>query len=96
MDNTVNFILELGIDAGKYGRRCALEVGPFDTSIDARRFADAARDRSIHWAEQYAQSLGLSTDPYDREPGDENMPIIGATINLYTDAEGTIEDIDLY
>lgn len=96
MNDELRFTLELGIDAGKYGRRCALEIGQFDTSIAARAFADAMRGRLVHRAEQDARALGLNTDEYDREPGDENLPIIGATINVYTDAEGTVEDIDLY
>ena len=96
MHEELRFTLELGVDAGKYGRRCALEVGQFDTSIEARAFADAARGRLVHRAEQDARDMGLGTDEYDREPGDENLPIIGATINVYTDSEGTVEDIDLY
>ena len=95
MNTDLKYVLEFGIDAGG-NQRCALEVGQFTDIDEAKIVADAARGRLVYRAESDNQGAGYSVDPYDREDGDDQKPITGATLNVYTDAEGTIEAIDLY
>ena len=90
-DSRERFSLELGVDlAGE--RQCALEAGPFETSAAAVSFAMAVRDRP---------TIDVSALPrvewHDLTAGDaDDLPIAGATLNIFTNAEGTVRDIDLY
>ena len=91
----LKFCLELGVE-GEAHRRCALEVGLFATRAEAEGFAHMVHGRTVSRAEDDARALGKSIDPYDREANDDRKPIIGATVNVFTSAEGTVENIDIY
>ena len=91
----LKYCLELGVE-GEEHRRCALEVGLFATRAEAEGFAHMVHGRTVSRAEDDARALGKTIDPYDREANDDRKPIIGATVNVFTSAEGTVENIDLY
>lgn len=88
------FSLELGIDTPDAGRVCALEVGPFDTSEDAVSFAMLARGANAVVLEGSNENV----EWYDisAEDSDSDAPIVGATLNIFSNVEGTVRDVTLY
>lgn len=94
------YILELGVDVDDgRGRVCALEVGPFATEAAAVSWANNARNVPAAGMQTAAHRGGLQAVEMDAESdGDMARPIVGATLNIYTDRWGTNYDStrDLY
>lgn len=92
--NQQQYSLELGVDKPGEGRVCAVEAGPFERILDAKAFGIWARGKTA------AELLDLpNVEAYDlpeSEIRDQNYTIVGATLNVFTDLHGTLDNIDMY
>ena|SRR5690606_14265413 len=95
---TLQYVLELGADTPDRGRVCTLEVGPFPSETAAAAWADSAGNVRVVELAAQAEREGLAADLTGDTPDDDYLPIVGATLNVYTDRWGTDHDLtrDLY
>ena len=93
MSNEKNrFSLELGVDNPENGRVCAIEMGPYESLIEAVNVAEYVRG-------SYAQTvldMNGDADVFDAGEGDLEREIVGCTLNVFTDEHGTVANYDLY
>lgn len=91
-ENRERYSLELGvIHEGE--RKCALEAGPFETSADAVAFAMTVKGQTAGMTMHEDETV----EWYDLTHADAaDLPIIGATLNVFTHRGGTTNNIDLY
>lgn len=92
------FLVTLGVDHPEDGRMAALEAGPFFQIVAARDYAMAARGRSAAVLLTEGGATGL-VEPYDLSWSEimaDGLPVVGATIDYYTDGGGTYDHVDAY
>lgn len=98
-DDQIKFTLELGVDGVNYpGRVCAVEAGPFSTKLEAEAYALYAQGQSPKDLIDQYEKVGYGVSLYDIAEWDieTTFPIVGATLNYYTDESGTVGNRDLY
>lgn len=86
------FVLELGVDNPENGRVCAVEMGPYRSLMDAVNIAQYVQGST---PEQVLED-NADAHTYDPGPGDLDREIVGCTLNVFTDEDGTVADHDLY
>lgn len=91
MDEAFKYTLELGVDSPRDIRVCVVEMGPSRSSTFAIRTAVSVRGKT------YREVLAMpGAYEYDGAPDLLDLPIVGATLNRFTNKFGTDEDTDLY
>lgn len=83
------YVVEFGIDVPGEGRVCAAESGPYLTRKGALRVGKRLLGKSARLA--LAERNGST---YDASDADMGRPVVGFTINVYSDEQGTIENFD--
>ena len=86
------FSLELGVDNPETGRVCAIEMGTYETLIEAVNVAEYVRGSVA----QTVLDTNAAAEIYDAGDGDLDREIVGCTLNVFTDEYGTVADYDLY
>lgn len=90
----LRYCIELGADLDGT-RVCVVEAGPFLSQVEAVKFAVNAYRRTAKRVLKSAHAYDVAGIHGDVEDI-SGLRIVGATLNIFTDALGTIEDVDLY
>lgn len=88
------YCVYLGVDPEEQQHRtCVYEVGVFHSLRAALAFADQSFGLTAALAIKQLPH-GITADEYDGKDGDERLLVAGATIERFTDQDGTIEAWD--
>lgn len=90
---TLHYLLNFSVTEGQW----TITVDGITDMSEAIMVANTARGRLLHRAEADLRGSGYNFEAHgEREDGDLDLPIIGATLRTYTVTEGTVAVIDLY
>lgn len=90
---TLHYILNFSVTPGQW----TITVDGITDLGEAVMIANTARGRLLHRTESDLHGSVYDFEAHgEREDGDLDLPIIGATLRTYTVTEGTIAVNDLY
>lgn len=85
----MKYTIEFGVDT-ENGRECAVESGPYLTRKGAYRVGKRLLGKPARLA-----LLERNADRFDTGPETDHLPIMGFTIEGFTDEAGTVWSVDI-